>query len=380
MARCLFYLLFIVILVFVPARVWGERVTVEDVDFDGNGTIDLTDFVLFARAYQSDDPIYDLDGSRAVDLPDFVIFASFFGQIVVDRPVVPKLKHELLDVPAGEFTMGTDRGGLPPDGPEHVVYLDAFKIDKYEVNNAQFIAFLNDRNRNTKIVVRTAPWQTDEDIAYENAVNRNRDPEDNVLYNLESRRADIRISIDVFAGREGDDDGGSEDLGRTIKDEYVLKAFYFANRAVTNVTWFGARAYCEWAGMRLPTEAEWEKAARGTDKRPYPWGTATPTPEHANIADHVGRTVDVGSHPRGASPYGAHDMSGNAWEWCEDWFNPDYYNDTPKENPKGPEVGLNRVMRGGSWKFPDLADTTTRWFDAPFATDEQIGFRCAGDF
>jgi formylglycine-generating enzyme required for sulfatase activity len=132
--------------------------------------------------------------------------------------------------------------------------------------------------------------------------------------------------------------------------------------------------------MRLATEAEWEKGARGTDKRPYPWGTATPTPEHANIADRVGRTVDVGSHPKGLSPYGVHDMSGNAWEWCEDWFNPDYYEVSPKENPKGPEVGFNRVMRGGSWRFRDLADTTTRWFDAPFATDDQIGFRCASDF
>ena len=358
---------------------WADRVTIEDVDFDGNGIIDLTDFVLFARAYQTEDAIYDLDGSRTVDAPDFEIFASFFGQKVVDGPVVPRLKHELLEVPAGDFIMGTDRG-LPPDGPEHVVYLDGFRIDKYEVNNVQFIAFLNDRNRGTKTVGRTAPWQTDEDIAYQNAANRNLDSDDNVLYNLDSREADIRISIDVLAGIEGDDEEGSEDLGRTIKDEYVLKAFYLANRAVTNVTWYGAKAYCEWAGMRLPTEAEWEKAARGTDSRPYPWGTATPTPEHANIADRVGRTVDVGSHPKGLSPYGVHDMSGNAWEWCEDWFNPDYYEVSPKDNPKGSEIGLNRVMRGGSWRFRDLADTTTRWFDAPFATDDQIGFRCASDF
>ncbi len=379
MTRVLFYFSLFFILAFGPARAWADRVTIEDVDFDGNGSIDLTDFVLFARAYQSDDPIYDLDGSRAVDLPDFLIFASFFGQIVVDGPVVPIVKHELLDVPAGDFVMGTNQG-LVPDAPPHVVYLDEYKIDKYEVNNAQFIAFLNDRSRNTRTVGRTAPWQTDEDIAYENAVNRNRDPDDNVLYDLESRRADIRISIDVLAGREGDDDGGSEDLGRTIKDEYVLKAYYLANRAVTNVTWFGARAYCEWAGMRLPTEAEWEKAARGTDKRPYPWGTATPTPEHANIDHFVGRTVDVDSYPKGVSPYGAHHMSGNAWEWCEDWFDPFYYRDSPRENPKGGETGANRVLRGGSWAFRDLADTTTRWFDAPFATDEQFGFRCASDF
>ena len=379
MARELLCFALSVLLALCPARAWADRVTIEDVDFDGNGIIDLTDFVLFARAYQTEDAIYDLDGSRTVDAPDFEIFASFFGQKVVDGPVVPRLKHELLEVPAGDFIMGTDRG-LPPDGPEHVVYLDGFRIDKYEVNNVQFIAFLNDRNRGTKTVGRTAPWQTDEDIAYQNAANRNLDSDDNVLYNLDSREADIRISIDVLAGIEGDDEEGSEDLGRTIKDEYVLKAFYLANRAVTNVTWYGAKAYCEWAGMRLPTEAEWEKAARGTDKRPYPWGTATPTPEHANIADRVGRTVDVGSHPKGLSPYGVHDMSGNAWEWCEDWFNPDYYEVSPKDNPKGSEIGLNRVMRGGSWRFRDLADTTTRWFDAPFATDDQIGFRCASDF
>ena len=379
MAQVLLCFALSVLLALCPARVWADRITIEDVDFDGNGIIDLTDFVLFARAFQSDDPIYDLDGSRTVDVPDFEIFASFFGRQVVDGPVVPILRNELLEVPAGDFVMGTDRG-LVPDAPPHVVYLDAFKIDKYEVNNVQYIAFLNDRNRNTKKVGRTAPWQTDEDIAYENAVNRNRDSGDNVLYNLGSRRADIRISIDVLAGREGDDEEGNEDLGRTIKDEYVLKAFYLANRAVTNVTWYGAKAYCEWAGMRLATEAEWEKAARGTDRRPYPWGTTRPTPEHANIDNFVGRTVDVDSHPKGVSPYGAHHMSGNAWEWCEDWFDPFYYSNSPRENPRGGETGANRVLRGGSWAFRDLADTTTRWFDAPFATDDKVGFRCASDF
>ena len=379
MAQVLLCFALYVILALSPMLAWAGRVTIEDVDFDGNGIIDLTDFVLFARAYQTEDAIYDLDGSRTVDEPDFEIFASFFGQKVVDGPVAPILKHELIDVPAGDFIMGTNRG-LVPDGPEHVVYVDAFRIDKYEVDNVQFIAFLNDRNRGTKTVGRTAPWQTDEDIAYQNAANRNLDAEDNVLYNLDFSEADIRISIDVLAGLEGDDDEGSEDLGRTIKDEYVLKAFYLANRAVTNVTWFGARAYCEWRGLRLPTEAEWEKAARGTDGRPYPWGTATPTPEHANIGDLVGRTVDVGSYPKGVSPYGTHDMSGNAWEWCKDWFSPIYYEDSPRENPKGPETGLNRVLRGGSWRFRDLADTTTRWFDAPFLTDDKVGFRCASDF
>ncbi len=376
MAQVLLCFALYVILALSPMLAWAGRVTIEDVDFDGNGIIDLTDFVLFARAYQTEDAIYDLDGSRTVDEPDFEIFVSFFGQKVVDGPVVPILENELVNVPAGDFIMGTNLG-LVPDGPEHVVYLDVFRIDRYEVNNAQFLAFLNDRNRGTKTVGRTAPWQTDEDIAYQNAVNRNLDSADNVLYNLGSGRADIRISIDVQAGLEGDDDEG---LGRTIKDEYVLKAFYLANRAVTNVTWFGARAYCEWRGMRLPTEAEWEKAARGTDGRPYPWGTETPSPEHSNIDDFIGRTVDIGSYPKGVSPYGAHDMSGNAWEWCDDWFDPFYYRDSPRENPKGGETGANRVLRGGSWAFRDLADTTTRWFAAPFLTDDKVGFRCASDF
>ena len=373
-----FILLFLLVTSPAQAR-RAEDVTIEDVDFDGNGAITLTDFLLFGKAYLTGNFFYDLDGSSVVDFPDFVIFSGFFGKKVVEDLNVSLINNELVQVPAGTFVMGTSRG-LVPDGPPHTVYLDEFWIDKYEVTNAQFLKLLNDRNRNTKKVSRTAPWQTDEDLAYQNAINRNLDVAGNPIMKLQTLDAEIQILYDVLAGLGQGRGPNKRDFGKTLQDEYVTKAPYLVNRPVKYITWYGAKAYCEWRGGRLPTEAEWEKAARGTDERHYPWGDTPATPAKANLGMFVGRTTDVGIRPEGVSPYGVHDMSGNVWEWCEDWFDFTYYQTGPKENPTGAETGLMRVLRGGSWKFSDLADTTTRWFDAPFLTDNKVGFRCARGF
>jgi formylglycine-generating enzyme required for sulfatase activity len=245
-------------------------------------------------------------------------------------------------VPAGGFLMGsTDADGQAEDDekPQHTVYLDAFWIDRTEVTNAQY----------RKCV--------------------------------EAGTCEAPVPCPVWGGEATFDD-------QTTK----------ANHPVVCVRWYDAAKYCQWAGVRLPTEAEWEKAARGTDGRVYPWGNSFDGSrldfcdsncqrEQArtvtNASDGYSRTAPVGSYPAGASPYGLLDMAGNVWEWVNDWYDSGYYGRSPARNPPGPDTGQRRVIRGGSWNDGDWRPQQLRaayrggtWWAGAIGSDH-LGFRCA---
>lgn len=231
-------------------------------------------------------------------------------------------------VSAGEFTMGSEDGDSN-EAPVHTVYLDAYWIDQTEVTNAQFAAFLNANGNQSEGGVT---WLA-----------------------IGSSYASIVESGGRFQPEAGYDD-----------------------HPVVAVSWYGATAYCAWAGRRLPTEAEWEKAARGTDARTYPWGEGINC-DRANYGRCVGDGgAIVGRYPAGASPYGALDMAGNVREWVADWYDRDYYQDSLTQNPQGPDTGQYKVLRGGSWFDVGYSvRATERHSNQPGNRNFYIGFRCA---
>jgi len=241
-------------------------------------------------------------------------------------------------IPAGEFQMGTGSSEIPqlilwakdwyPDAnadlfenetPRHKVYLDVFYMDKYEVTNALYKKFMDATRHET-------PKYWD----------------------------DVRFSA--------------------------------PEQPVVGINWHDAKAYAEWVGKRLPTEAEWEKAAQGglLDKR-FPWGDADPDGTQCNFADESWADTDFDDGYRFTAPvgrsipngYGLYDMSGNASEWCADWYDENYYSKSPERNPTGPGSGTLRILRGGSWNnFPYFLRVASRGTKSPLSMDSRLGFRC----
>lgn len=147
---------------------------------------------------------------------------------------------------------------------------------------------------------------------------------------------------------------------------------------VVGVSWKEAQAYCRWRGKRLPTEAEWEKAARGKRPVKYPWGDSDPTADKVNYNNEVGKTAPVGSYEAGQSDYGVHDLSGNVAEWVQDWHWAEYYLFSPKKDPQGPEKGHYKIIRGGNWQNNKKdVRLTYRNATVPSLRQDTVGFRCA---
>lgn len=287
--------------------------------------------------------------------------------------MTPRHDAEVVTIPAGVFRMGDARGvGNPGDGetPVHEVWLDAFEIDATSVTNAQFARFVDETGYRTEAetfgysavfhLARTAP---DEDVLGQ--------PPQTPWW-LGVRGADWR-----HPGGAGSSIEGLED------------------HPVVHVTWNDAQAYCAWAGRRLPSEAEWEYAARGgLDGAVYPWGDEPPDadgewrcniwqgvfPTSNTLADGWLTTAPVRSFaPNG---YGLWQTVGNVWEWCEDWFAPDYYARSPRERPRGPESGTARILRGGSFlchdSYCNRYRTSARSSNTPDSSMSNAGFRTVG--
>ncbi len=274
------------------------------------------------------------------------------------RAAAPSMAEDMVAIPGGTYTLGSDRGARDAR-PAHTVTLAPFAIDRTEVTAAAFAAFLNGLDVR---VLADAPA---------GAVRRD-----------QLAGPDARL---LFEGREGEQqrplialDDEHSLIG--LKGGRFVAAEGFANHPVPEVTWDGAVAFCAARGARLPTEAEWEAAARGREGRTYPWGEARPDATRAVIGRRSGETEPVGSRPAGATPEGLLDMAGNLQEWTSTLYRPYPYD--PADGRETPGVAGERVTRGGDHVYDDGPATLTGFHRtgfsrAPDRGHRQIGFRCA---
>ncbi len=244
-------------------------------------------------------------------------------------------KDNMVRVPAGPFAMGVvidnERlWGDTDEEPVHEVWLSEYFIDRYEVTARDFAAFLN-----------AHPDEAERYIQLQNTVT-------------------IKHAGGKYRPRPG-----------------------LAEHPANRVSWYGADAYCRWRGKRLPTEAEWEKAARGIDERIFPWGNQFPHNDFVtfrrNFSEYGFDAMQpVDTLPGGQSPYGVYHMAGNVWEWVADWYEDIYYENSPAKDPQGPETGISKVLRGGNWYYKAYyMRTTYRFNEYPDAFRVWQGFRCA---
>ncbi len=269
-----------------------------------------------------------IEPTKALTNTATIIPEKISTSTTIPTPVIRNSKDgaKLILIPGGEFVMGSTPDNDPyfwgAESPPHNVYVSDYYIYETEVTNNM----------------------------YESCVKEKACP-----------RPDWKNS-------------------RTHKEYYGNPDF--GNYPVVLVSWMQAVSYCQWAGGRLPSEAEWEKAARGTDQRLFPWGNSLSTGQ-ANYCGDVcsNDTLPVGQFLNGASPYGVLDMAGNVWEWVNDYFNSGYYNNSPREDPPGPASGTRKVIRGGAWHNPaEGIRVVARSSLTPNNALDTVGFRCVIEY
>ena len=274
-----------------------------------------------------------------------------------EQPNLGAILKDMVLIPAGEFLMGSSEGeGAFDEHPQHKVYLDAFYIDKYEVTNVQFKKFVEATGYVTDAERKGygEVWNPGETSPYQRLY---------IFDGVTWRRPNAWI--------------GNQRHPKAWENQNIV-----GNHPVVQVSWNDAQAYATWLGKRLPTEAEWEKTARGIDGRKYPWGNVfnldiEGVTLHANIAGNNLMSID--SFPTGISPYGVYNLIGNVEEWTADWYVADYYIHSLRNNPKGPDNGITRVLRGGSWRHQKSHHVLNayREFQIPDYSSNFVGFRCA---
>ncbi len=272
----------------------------------------------------------------------------------------------LVCVPAGEFTMGSANGDAN-EAPVHTIKLDAYWIDKTEVTLEQYATFLN--SSYSELTIQGFAGEEIVDIPLAESK-----PEDGFRMNSIYRGS--MLLVDILRPVPGPS-------VIEWKDQHFVPGNYLPGVPIVQVSWFGANLYCNWASRRLPTEAEWEKAARGSDGRVYSWGNEwDPTKALQEIVRDEAvffLPPPVDASPGDISPYGALGMSGGVFEWVNDWYAADYYSQSPNENPSGPTSGEWHVIRAGGFETYNDNSFTQRTTYRTYSQFRQIdlGFRCA---
>jgi len=308
------------------------------------------------------------DGSGATDTDSVAANEASRPTSAPDAPTEGMVRLE-----GGTFLMGTDSDdGFSADGegPVREVHVDPFYIDIHHVTTAEFEAFIQDTGYVTD--AERYGWS----FVFQNFV-------DETTAKWAPRVQQTPWWVKVDDARWKWPEGRGSHVGSR------------RDHPVVHVSWNDAQAYCEWAGLRLPTEAEWEYAARGgLEQKRFPWGDELRPdgehmcniwqgsfPDHNTVADGYRGTAPVQSFP--PNGYGLYEVAGNAWEWCYDWFSPDFHVDGPRDNPAGPADGQAKVMRGGSYlchhSYCNRYRVAARSANTPDSTTGNLSFRCAAD-